>query len=379
VLVCAASCAAGCGDDSAADSTGGASTGAGASAAGGSGDGGDAAGSGGAGASAAGGAATGGGVVGGAGGGGPIPNQAVVVTFNTGTTSNMEHDAGAGDVYTSNDVDTSDQYYGNGLSWLPAVEATRAFFEGLQPDVVVFQEIFHPEECANIPAQFHTGFICESWSPGDLTVAQHVLGPGYQVACHLGKPDKCAGVRTAFGSFQGCSDALCIEGLDGGTVQNCGGGSRVGRGVINLVTGGTMTVVNVHGTSGISFDDQNCRVKQVEQVFQDLGDGLGQPAANGALNVVMGDLNTDPGRNTLLDLSAQRWNDFVGNGKAFDWVSEVGSNATPTYLGLFNIDHVASDTLQGGCWTAGVTVGHPDVYQPAYFDHKPMVCDLQLP
>lgn len=140
-----------------------------------------------------------------------------------------------------------------------------------------------------------------------------------------------------------------------------------------------MTVVNVHGTSGLLPADQLCRVQQIDQVFVDLGDGLGQPAANGTRNLVLGDLNTDPGRNTAFDVSAQRWNAFVGDGKAFGWLSEVGSSAPPTYANLLNIDHLVGDVYEGSCWSAGVTAGHPDVYAPAYFDHKPLVCDVAVP
>ncbi|MBW2526584.1 MAG: hypothetical protein JRI23_20550 [Deltaproteobacteria bacterium] len=324
---------------------------------------------------------TGGSHAGGAGGaGGSVsPLHAVVVTFNTGTTDGMDHDAGPGDVYTEDDVQTSDQHYGNGLSWLPAVEATRQFFATLQPDVVAFQEIFHAEDCAIIPAQYHPGFYCETWSPGGPTVAQYVLGAGYQVACHLGKPDKCIGVRSGFGSIQGCSGDLCLDGLAGAQVQDCGSGSRIGRGVIDLAAGGTVTVVSVHGTSGILPADQGCRVQQIDQVFVDLGDGSSQPAASGVRSVVLGDFNTDPGRHTAFDVSAQRWNFFVGGSQAFHWISPIGSSAPPTYANLFNIDHVVSDGYEGTCWAAGVTPGHPDVYPPAYFDHKPLVCDVDVP
>ena len=69
----------------------------------------------------------------------------------------------------------------------------------------MFQEIFHPGECAAIPVEFHAGFYCETYADGDPTVAQAILGPGYQVACNLGKPDKCAAVRTALGTFRGCA------------------------------------------------------------------------------------------------------------------------------------------------------------------------------
>lgn len=57
----------------------------------------------------------------------------------------------------------------------------------------------------------------------------------------------------------------------------------------------------------------------------------------------------------------------------------MGPTATPTYAGLFNIDHVVSDVATGSCWTAGISPGHPDVLDAVYFDHKPVVCALDLP
>lgn len=301
----------------------------------------------------------------------------MVVTFNTGTSESMGHDQPPDDGYTSAHAKLSDLYYGDGLAWSPAIKDATAFFAALSPDVVVFQEIFHSGDCAQIPASAVKDFVCETWSPGDPTVAQTILGPGWQVACHPGKPDKCAAVKTSFGSFRGCAGAFCLEGLAGSTISGCGKGARVGRAVIDLVGGGELTLVNVHASSGITGDDQDCRVKQVEQVFVDLGDG--KPAASGARNLVLGDLNTDPGRLALVDKSAARWNDFVGTGKAFHFISPVGPLAPPTYAGLFNIDHAVSDVLSGSCWVPGVTAGKPPVSSAVYFDHKPLVCTLKLP
>jgi hypothetical protein len=53
-----------------------------------------------------------------------------------------------------------------------------------------------------------------------------------------------------------------------------------------LAEGSTITVVNVHGSSGLAQEDQDCRVLQFDQVFVDLGD-VGEPAANGARNPVL--------------------------------------------------------------------------------------------
>lgn len=305
---------------------------------------------------------------------GPPDIAFVAVTFNTGTTEGLPHDATPDDGYTSAQATISDTWYGDGLAWLPVVEATRAFFADLDPDVVAFQEIFHAPQCAGIPLEHHAGWYCEAWSEGEPTVANAILPMGFQVACNLGKPDKCVAVNRRFGTIRGCDADFCLDGLDGAEVTGCGSGSRVGRGVIDLVGGGSITIVNLHGTSGITEEDAACRVRQFEQVFVDLD---GEPAANGAIDLVMGDLNTDPGRLASADPSAARWNDFVGEGLPFHFVSDVGRRAEPTTAGLVNIDHVVSDRLSGGCWAAGVTEGHPPVTDVVYFDHHPIVCAMQ--
>ena len=298
-------------------------------------------------------------------------DEFIVVTFNTGTGPGAQHDEPPDDGYSSADADVTDEWYGNGLNWPPLIEDTRAWFDALQPHVVVFQEMFWIAECAAIPPEFHAGFVCEGWTMGDPSVAQRVLGPQYQVVCHPGKPDKCAAVRSDFGRFVGCDDDFCLEGMRGFPVADCGGGARVASVEIARTDGSRFTLVNFHGSSGFTGSDIDCRVQQVEQVFVDAGDG--EPAANGAANLVMGDLNTDPGRATVNDASAVRWNDFVGDAEAFGWVTEVGPRAIQTY-GPLSIDHVASDVFTGSCWHAGVTPQTEPVSTMTYFDHRPAVC-----
>lgn len=295
-----------------------------------------------------------------------------VITWNTGTTLGLAHDASPDDGYTSEDAAASDAYYGDGLAWSPAVDAAAVWLTEVQPDVVVFQEMFFSDDCADIPEDAYRDFVCATWNLGDPTVAQHILGDGWQVACHVGKSDKCAAVHERVGRFAGCEASLCMDGLDGGEVPGCGSGSRIGRGTV--VGAEAFTVVNVHGTSGLSLEDQQCRLAQVEQVFVDLGDG--EPAANGARNLVLGDLNTDPGRLAGVDVSAARWLDFAGDGRGFAFHTEVGPDAPRSYGGVTDIDHVMTDFATGGCWIAGVSEGHDDVIDAVYFDHHPVVCDL---
>jgi hypothetical protein len=287
------------------------------------------------------------------------------VTFNTGT---PECDQDPEAEYSCEDAAISAEWYGTGLAHLRLIEDVKRYFEGLQPDLIGFQELFHPPLCAEIPPEFHRGFICERWQPGDPTVAQEILGPDYQVACHRGRPDKCLAVHRRFGRFRGCDQAFCGDHLEGGFTQGCGGGTRVGRGRIDLRDGRSLVAVNLHGTSGITLEDQACRVEQFEQVFVDLQDGSGMPGANGARSLVLGDLNTDPGR-TLTDPSAQTWREYVGEGRPFRQLTAAGLLAAPTYQGLLNIDHVASDVLAGRCVDETPT-------EIVAFDHRPIVCEL---
>jgi len=306
--------------------------------------------------------------------GGNMEGKFIVVTFNTGTTDTLLHNSD-GDDYGSEQVDISDEWYGNGLAWVPAIEAVTDWFADLQPDVVVFQEIFYSGLCPGIPADKKDGFVCEDWVDTGPTVAQIILGSGYQVACHPGKDDKCIAVKKSFGSIRQCTDDyFCLEGLDGERVDQCGGGARVARATIDLVEGGEITVLNYHGSSGITSDDMECRAKQVEQVFDDMD---GEPGANGDRNVVLGDLNTDPGRvSGLIDESVAAWKKYVGPSKEFHWISPIGTSATPTYTGGLNIDHVVSDVFTGSCYAPGATPGYPKVYENVLFDHKPLVCTI---
>ena len=308
---------------------------------------------------------------------GPPRPTFTVVTMNTGTNPDLPHEDPPDDGYGDQEAAYSDQYYGDGLAWVAVIESTRAFFDGVGADVVAFQEIFSSEECPTVPAEARPGFVCETWAPGDPTVAELVVGPDYQVACHVGHHDKCIAVRRGFGAIRGCDGDLCLDGAAGTAVPGCGGGARVARVVIDRAEGPPITVVNVHGTSGFATEDIACRVAQVEQVFVDLGDGA--PGASGDDNVVLGDLNTDPGRIAADDASAARWNDFAGDGAAFRFVSAVGPDAPPSYADLLNIDHVITDTMPGSCWIAGVTEGHPAVTEAVFFDHKPVVCAVELP
>ncbi|MCA9616445.1 MAG: hypothetical protein KC586_26995, partial [Myxococcales bacterium] len=299
-----------------------------------------------------------------------------IVTFNSGTTLGLSHERAPDDGYGDAEAALSDEYYGNGLAWTRAIEDVRRFFETLEPDVVVFQEIFHPEECEAVPVEARAGFVCDGWVSGDPSVVQRVLGPDFQIACHLDKPDKCAAVRRAVGGFRGCESALCLNGLEGARVPDCGGGSRIGRGVIELVGGGELTLVSVHGSSGLDLPDQACRVAQFRQVFEDLGLGDG-PAANGTSNVILGDFNTDPVRLARLDESARYLASRaeIGAADGFRFLSEVAEGAPPTYLNAI-IDHVIVDDATGRCFAAGITPGTEAPTEMVYFDHRPLVCDL---
>ncbi len=294
-----------------------------------------------------------------------------MVTFNTGTTLGLAHDADPEDGYSSVEAAISDEWYGDGLAWRPVVEDARLFFEEQQPDIVAFQEIFWSGDCANMPEDSKAGFVCEDWQAGDATVAQVILGTDYQIACHPDKSDKCVAVHEAFGSLRGCESGFCLDGLDGVPVDDCGSGARVARALIDLPGGEVLTVVNLHGSSGLDASDKDCRLQQFAQVFEDMD---GAPAADGKRNIILGDLNTDPARSISIDASAE-YIATQGNMAPFAFVTDDSAEAEPTYQGLLNIDHVISDAFVGECVAAGIGDLQP-VSEIRYFDHLPLVCDL---
>ena len=67
----------------------------------------------------------------------------------------------------------------------------------------------------------------------------------------------------------------------------------------------------------------------------------------------------------------------MGDGKMFHFITEVGPDAPASYGGWIDIDHVMSDSLVGDCWIGGLTDGHPPVIDVAYFDHMPVVCEVE--
>ena len=296
-----------------------------------------------------------------------------VVTFNTGTS--LKPQGGAADRgYGAAQWEICDEWYGNGLSWLNIMDDTRAWIAEVDPDVIVFQEVFDPNECVDVPEEFWPGFICESWATGDPIVAQEILSDDWQVMCNPIRTDKCAAVHKRIGTFRVCDAALCLEGMEGTNVDGCGKGVRIGRGTIALEGGGVLTLVNVHGSSGFSEEDMACRVKQFGQAFVD--NGSGEPAANGEWNLVLGDFNVDPIVMEGMDPSADALLEHVGPGKAFHFITETDPDSDATYAGYVRIDHVVSDVWDGSCWHAGITDGHPAVTPAVSFDHHPAVCDI---
>jgi len=293
-----------------------------------------------------------------------------VMTFNTGTGAALTVDPEKNLGYGAKQARISDTYYGNGLAWKAAVDSVRDFVQEVSPDIVAFQEMFYCGDCADIPEEARTGFICEDWKPGSPTVARLVLGEDYQIATHVGHHDKCLAVHKRFGRIRGCDQDFYLDGLDGFPIEGCGGGARLGRAVIDRNNGQSLTVIAYHGTSGIANRDKDCRIRQIEQLFIDFGDGA--PGINGNAHLILGDFNTDPRRMRLFDRSAQRWNDFIGGDKPFHSLTATANGAPKSY-GLVNIDHIVSDVFAGEVLYPRKTNTNPPTPQLQMFDHKPVV------
>lgn len=301
----------------------------------------------------------------------------VVMTMNIGTDKDASYGEAGPDGYGDDDAAVSKEHYGNGLSWTVAEDALRSFLADERPDVVVFQEGFFDDWCTDIP-ELGEKFVCHGYTPSRPLQIERLLGPDYQVACARGQEDNCAGVRRDFATIRGCPlDRPCMAGLDAPDAPGgCSSGARVGAMVLDLASGEELTVINVHARSGATLDDMMCRVTHFEQIFEDGGDGA--PLASGDVNLIMGDINTDPFM-LGVDPSASYWNDQVGEGKDFHYISSDEDDDGPaTYAFDLRIDHIVSDQLQSlGCEVPGADDADP-VLDDKFWDHRPVICRVEL-
>ncbi|MFN2289382.1 MAG: endonuclease/exonuclease/phosphatase family protein [Chromatocurvus sp.] len=293
-----------------------------------------------------------------------------VVTLNAGSGRSVENVQGDNAGFGSAQAETADRWYGNGLAWPAVVRDVQAFLYAVDADIVALQEVFYSAQCGDIPAKARQGFICEDWQPGDTTVAERLLGEAYQLACHPGKPDKCLGVHRRLGYIDGCADAFCPAGLEGLDDAGCGSGNRVAAATVQLAMGGSLRVVHLHGTSGLTRADAGCRLGQVEAAF---ADGAAAPE----FGLVLGDFNTDPGRVAWLDPAARALRRFTRPPGNYRFMTAVGLFAAPTFLSFLNIDHVLAAGMRGDCRAAGRTPGLPAVSDIVSLDHTAIVCDLR--
>jgi len=302
----------------------------------------------------------------------PPEGSFTVMTFNTGTGARVNGSADLNLGFGPEQSRISDEHYGNGLAWKAAVEGVAELIRHESPDIVAFQEMFHTGECVDIPIEARAGFVCEELQPGGPTVAQLVLGDDYQIATHPGHNDKVLAVHRRFGRILGCDADYCEGGLEGSKVDGCGGGARLARARIERTNGEVLTVFSYHGTSGMSPDDADCRVSQVEQIFVNFGNDA--PGADGSAHLILGDFNTDPVRLAAVDRSAQRWNDFVGGNRPFRF--HTGDPAhEPTYH-IFTIDHIVSDVFSATVSFPGRSASAPEIFRAQMFDHTPVVARM---
>lgn len=323
-----------------------------------------------------------------------VPRRFTVMTFNVGTTSWIFLE-GYPDGYSAELADVQSSFFGNNLAWLPAAGDVAQLIETVKPDIVAFQELFHDpdcdKDCAAVadtrPDVFATAcdsdaFPCRARldDPATDITVRRVLGDGYAIACAPGHPDNCVGVRKDFGTLDGCEDGPCIDGLDGMPPPNgCTKGARVATAVVHVHHGPTITVVDVHTTAGTNIA---CREAQFRQVFEDRGDG--EPAGFGEWNIVLGDMNIDPFNAEMAtsDASARYWNEQVGEGKGFHYLSSSDASGPYTHpFTMTHLDHVISDKLTGSCEVlAPDGVSETDLPPHHwFFDHRPVFCTVGLP
>lgn len=280
----------------------------------------------------------------------------VAVTWNVGSGGAADPAAG----WTADLAERADTWLGNGLAWPPAIDDARAWLATSGAQLVALQEVLDPgTTCPTVPPEQAAGLRCETWAPGDASVARDILPAGAELRCMDGAPDKCLAVVPPL-AFVEVDDLL-----EGVRVDGCGGRSRVGAADVSLPGGGAWRVVAVHGTSGLTGDDQACRTAWFEAALSLAGDGP---------SLLLGDFNTDPLRLAGIDASADALAALTAT-----WTPLRPLDAPASYGGFATIDHAFGRGVSGACVAPGVDPGIASASDNPAFDHHPLRCTLDPP
>lgn len=266
-------------------------------------------------------------------------------------------------------------YHGTPCS-MGAERALAAGLAQLNADVVVLLEVLDADLCP--PSSWDGGpdLAC-SGAPfrSPYQQVERLVGPGYVATCDgLGHYD-CVAVR---------ADAVRINECDGGTCmgasftppqpdacQGVGSISSVSS-VHAVVDGRELTVVVAHPLNATSLQTDPCRLAQLEQALEQL------PGPGAAL--IAGDMNIDPYRLWEVFPSANRWHDFVGQGRRFTAHNLDADPPTPTWGTFATLDYVLTDEMQGSCVVLGNSPGTaPLEGMPTFTDHRALSCTLSWP
>ncbi|MEZ4241729.1 MAG: hypothetical protein R3F59_37390 [Myxococcota bacterium] len=253
----------------------------------------------------------------------PDGDPLVAVTFNTGTTAGLDHDAPPDDGYGDAQAATSDAWYGDGLAWQAAIDDATDWFAALQPDLVAFQEVYDPTT-RRAPRSRPRRALASSARPGWRAI------PRSRSRCSA-RTTRWPATPTTPTSASACA-------------------ARSPRSAARCRAPPSTAAGAARGSRGPSSSSRTA------------GSSPSSPSTAPPAS--------PPTTRTAALARSTRCS------STFQWITEVGPDAPLTYGGVATIDHVASDAFTGTCWHAGLTEGHPAVRDAVYFDHRPAVCTL---
>lgn len=253
---------------------------------------------------------------------------------------------------------------------------------GLKPDIVALQEVLDFQWCEGWVEKSKKK-VCYRYEEREPRhQARRLLGDEYTIVCDGGVNFECTGVRADVGEVKQCPKGkLCRTGeaIRVPTPEGCDEKSSISA--IDMMMGDfELRVVNGHPQA----QGNACRGAHVRALFEG-AEGAPPVASTEPKLIIMGDMNLDPYRE-VKDESIDVWNDHVGEGKDFYYLSGPAEHDPPhkTCAGRL-LDHVVTNFAEGQCKTLGEAPGTERLdgvktkkMVPESNDHRAILCEIEI-
>lgn len=241
----------------------------------------------------------------------------------------------------------------------------------LRPDIVAFQEVMAPSQCADDETQLS---VCGLEDNGPQV--RRLVGQEYSLVCDVRNGYECVGIHVDVGEILDCPRGdMCVNARTVGPIDGCDNGFTASVATVQLDTNDRFDLANIHLQSSSDL----CRIQLLNSL---LDENDRSPVLIERNAIITGDFNLDPWRDS--SQSASVWEDkrrSGWHGSSFQYLSGI-SERDPPYFTSFpfrkTVDFVVSNFAAGQSVVLGESPGTSRLDGGSGMDHRAIFTILRI-